>query len=90
MKESGKDKITITIDGNMRSGKTTIGNLLYEFFKRLGIEVEWEDGVFETITAFKGSIKKEMTEKYLDYSKLNRDRQIVIIKSTGETHGNKI
>lgn len=78
MKESGKDKITITINGNMRDGKTLMGRLLFEFFKRLGIEVEWEDDVFRTSNSF-----KSMNENYLDYSKLDRDRQLIIIKSTG-------
>lgn len=65
-----KKEINIKIEGADRSGKTLIGKLLYDFFQRMNIVVEWKD---ET---------RILDKNYnLDYSRLNRDKQIIIISS---------
>lgn len=70
------EDLTITISGDLRSGKTTVANILFNELKRLGVNIQ----------VFDGPVNHDALK--LDMTKFDPSRQhINLVVNNGEADG---
>ena len=70
------NEITITISGDVRTGKTVLASILFKILKFSGFNIEWTDGNNPT-----NQKVAEAALNIADYTKLDKSRWSIKIKS---------